>query len=326
MTVICAFSSDSRELYKADIYRALSMPDEYILHFRYKLKYVDNNILTRKDKLKNSDVVIFFTQGNLLNSDKPPSLKHFSVRSSKLVHCEQSETTELFHVYLQLKSFCNYSIDSKNSEEKLPPTKFFTELDCTSINVPDTWSKRIEVLKEYYPEHIFYNLKGIYDYKKQIIPKYDNEYKSSSYNLNHGKIYILKVAFANHNNTNTKLNISDSSEDIIINCINPLESSVTYDDFNIPIFIKSLNVMNQSSILIFKLINESKFFGEYDNHILFNLKLSLWRPFIFGLLSAFAFIAVILSQAASKSWIILAFSIILVIISTGGLFSYFNKK
>ena len=37
---IALFSSDARDLYKADVFRALALPAGYVLHFRYPQKYV----------------------------------------------------------------------------------------------------------------------------------------------------------------------------------------------------------------------------------------------------------------------------------------------
>ena len=70
MNMICAFSSDSRDLYKADIYRVLSLPKDYLIHFRYKTKYVDDILLHDINKLTGRDVVIFLTTGNTKYSDK----------------------------------------------------------------------------------------------------------------------------------------------------------------------------------------------------------------------------------------------------------------
>ena len=60
MKKICAFSSDSRELYKADIYRALALPNDHVIHFRYKRKYVDDNLFEDLNSLRNKEVIIFF--------------------------------------------------------------------------------------------------------------------------------------------------------------------------------------------------------------------------------------------------------------------------
>jgi hypothetical protein len=346
MDIICAFSSDSRELYKADIYRSLSLPDGHILHFRYKEKYVDENILNSSEDYKNKDVAIFFTHGNLLDNNESNTVEHISIRYSELVHYEKSQETGLFHAYLKLKSFCNLNIDSGNSIEKKPPQKFFSELKLTENKNQDNWHSRVDLLKSHFNDHVFYNIKGIYDNQKLIAPTYDSKFKSSHYSLRHGKKYILKMAFANPDVAKTKLDISDSSGEISINCINPLESSVQYDDFEIPVFIKSLQVMNQFSVFTFKPVNDDNNLGEYVNNIELSLNLSIGRPLLFGLLSSLAFLAVIISQSISNSnwvlsnlnlqvltsaltsipWIPLLLSEFLIFGSTSILFFWFNKK
>ena len=61
MKVICAFSSDSRPLYIADIYRVLALPEDYIVRFRYKKKYVGDAILNDPQSVVGADVAVFFS-------------------------------------------------------------------------------------------------------------------------------------------------------------------------------------------------------------------------------------------------------------------------
>lgn len=336
MNTICAFSSDSKELYKADIYRVLALPKNHIVHFRYKTKYVDDNLLQKPKKLKKQKVAIFFTHGNDLDASEN-TFQHFSVRWATITNTEISAVTDVFHVYMKLGEFCNVEIDSGNSVEKKPPTKFFSRLNCTEKNEESNWNSRILAIKDFFPPITFFHLKGIRNGWRNKVIHYQNSKKACSYNLIHGDRYIIKLAVSNPNASDTKIEISDSGEEITINCINPFESSIQFDDHDIPISVKTLQVFKQASLLEFKPTKkkdgtgEYEVLGEYSTNIELSLKLSLKRPLIFGLFSTMAFWAILLARPISSSatWpsdCTLIISTLLFYISSSSLFFWFNKK
>ncbi|TMO47258.1 hypothetical protein [Pseudoalteromonas ruthenica] len=337
MDTICAFSSDSRELYKADIYRVLALPKNHIVHFRYKRKYVDDNLLNNPKKLKKQKVAIFFTHGNDLESSSDNAFQHFSVRWASITTTEFSEETDVLHIYMKLGDFCNVQIDTGNSDEKKPPTKFFSKLNCTERNEENNWQSRILVIKDYFPKMTFFHLKSIRNGWGNKRIRYKNGKKSCQFNLTHGDRYILKLAVSNPDASDTKIEISDSSEEITINCINPFETSIQFDDHDIPISVKTLQVFKQASLLEFKpskkKSNEDGYevLGEYATNIEFNLNLSLKRPLIFGGFSTMAFWAVLLARPISNSasWpsdCTLLIATLLFYVSSSSLFFWFNKK
>lgn len=330
MNTICAFSSDRRTLYKADIYRVLALPKGHIVHFRYKKKYVDDNLLQRNAKLKGRRVVIFFTSGNT-NERKDNNLSNASIRWAKISHFEISNDTDVFHAYLKLEEFCNVTVDSGNSSEKRPPTKFFSQLDCTEFDNENNWQSRINKVKDSFTNTTFFHIKGIYKNDKELSIRYQNKEKSCYYDLTNGERYILKIALGNPDSSGTKIELSDSSEEITINCINPIETSVQFDDYDVPISVKTLQVTKQASLLTFKPTDGVNNLGEYATNIELSLKLSLLRPVVFGFFSALAFWALLLatpvaSNAVHPSTSMLILSTLLILISTGSMFFWFNKK
>lgn len=335
MNTLCAFSSDSRELYKADIYRVLALPTDHIVHFRYKKKYVDDNILSDLRSIKKQKVAIFFTHGNEEIGSSKNIYTHFSVRWATVSHFEISKETDVFHLYMRLGDFCNVALDSGNSIEKQVPDKFFSLLSCTEINSKNNWQSRITVLQEYFPEITFFHLKEVRNWWRKKTIHCKNDKKFSYYNLNHGDRYTLKMAVANPKNSDTKIEITDSSEEITINCINPLETSIQFDDYDIPISVKTLQVLKQASLLQFKpkkVVGDlEKYFGEYATNIELNLKLSLTRPLIFGFFSTLAFWALLLAKPLSKTAVwpsttLMIVSTLMFFVSSSSLFFWFNKK
>ena len=335
METICAFSSDSRELYKADIYRVLALPNGHIVHFRYKKKYVGNDLLLECENLKNRKVVIFFTHGNLLDASDN-TLTHVSIRWATISHAEISNETGVFHVYMKLNNFCDVSVNIENSEEHQPPTKFLSSINCTERNEKNSWQHRVDAVKDYFDDMTFFHLKGIFSGRCPWSLAYQNNGKSCHYNLIHGDRYIVKLSLGNPKTSQTKIEISDSSEEITINCINPIETSVQFDDFEIPISVKSLETTKQASLLSFRPCHsERDNLGEYATNIELNLELGLERPVYFGLLSTVALGAFLIATSIvdiedsvefSEMIPILALSLAAFACSAGLLFAMFNKK
>ena len=340
MDTLCAFSSDSRELYKADIYRVLALPDNYIVHFRYKTKYVDENILSNINSIADKKVAICFTHGNEIGGQNN-NYTHVSVRWAHVSKFEVCEETDVFHVYMKLNNFCNLSIDSNNSSEKQVPNKFFSNLNCTELSNENSWSSRVNVLHEYFDDVIFFHLKGIkkigcfekLNHDEKV--KYANYGKFSSFSLNHGCRYILKMAISNPKSCNTKLNIKESSEEIMIGCISPIETTVLFDDYDIPISVKSLQTIKQATMLQFQLEEPKEKsddkLTQYTTSVELDLKMSFITPIGFGLLSLMGFWALIIilkfanASACPSIWLIVISSVMF-FISSGSLFYWFNKK
>lgn len=340
MKTICAFSSDSRALYKADIYRVLALPKGHVVHFRYKKKYVDENLLRDDAQLIGQKVAIFFTTGNEQGATGS-KLANTSIRWATISHFEISNETDVFHAYLRLEEFCNVNVDSGNSTEKRPPTKFFSELTCTESPNERNWQSRISSVVDAFPNINFFHVKGIYENGKPLSIRYQNDGKSCHYDLVNGKRYILKLSLGNPKSSMAKIELSDSSGEITINCINPIETSVQFDDYDVPISVKSLQVMKQASLLTFKPIekvadsnNTSVYesgFGEYATNIELSINLGCKQPIIFGLLSTIAAGALLFAMPvpATATRPSIYEMVILALLfwgSTGTLFYWFNKK
>ncbi|HIC7644827.1 TPA: hypothetical protein ACW7KW_002120 [Serratia liquefaciens] len=348
MNVIGAFSSDSREQYKADIYKALCLPKYDVVHFRYKDKYIERHLILQRKSLDGHDVIIFLSQGNSLTGSKSQSeLKNISVRKARIVSFEWSDSTEVYHVRLQLLDFINVEIDAIKGEDELRD-KYFKRVSVTEVNDGGAWKSRVEAVKDSFLEMSFFNIKGLYDSKNNLmIPKYNKDSQSCNYDLYHDNKYILKMALGNPNAACTKLQLDYNSSDIIITHENPIESSVQYDDINIPINVKTLPVFKLSTFLSIKIKNQdieknnrmgkisrwklrrqARNFDEYVIAQEFNLRLNFSKAALFGFLTLLALTGAKLAMGEELVNLSLSLfaSCVLVFFSASGLFYLFNKK
>ncbi len=119
---IALFSSDARELYKADVYRALSLPTGYVLHFRYPTQYVQHEILTDLASLVNKEGVIFYVSGNnpaIPREQRQISL--YSIRSVVIRDVVLDQNIGSIHLYLEMKDFIDAKPHSATNKDIIPP-------------------------------------------------------------------------------------------------------------------------------------------------------------------------------------------------------------
>ena len=295
---ICTFSSDFRELYKADIYKVLAMPNDFIVHFRYKFKYIEQSILDSINKYLGKEVVIFHS----INNTTTNIPENISVRMAKLVHAEKSDDTGLFHAYLQLGDFCNLTIDPNVAVEKTPLSKFFSHVECVKHSDNSNWFEKIEVFKKYFPDFIFYHIKSfktVAGTTKKV--KISKDKKGCFYRLNHGTKYLAELSIANPENSDCKLSFESSSDDISANMLNPIEVSAQFDDITIPIYLKSLNVSTESSFISFIPKNESKINSEYSLNIEIEKRIGVIRTISFGVYTLLAVFSIWIIKDNSES-------------------------
>src|SRR6266480_3485491 len=122
---IIFFSSDASDLYKADIFRVLALPDGYTIQFRYERQYVLEEFREKPEQLKSRQAVIFFLAGNDLS--KLPAerkLRPYPIRSCKVKDAFLDKNTDKVILILELSDFVNCVIDPVTDMDKLPPNVF----------------------------------------------------------------------------------------------------------------------------------------------------------------------------------------------------------
>jgi len=329
MKAICAFSSDSRTLYKADIYRVLSLPSGGIVHFRYKTKYVSDEILQSKTSLEGKKVAIFFTRTEKSGLSQGMH-ENISIRWASVFSIEKSSETDAYHIYMKLGNFCNLSI--KTAAPKLgPPSIFLGHFEVEESADSSNWQGRVNAVKDYFPNLTYFHLKSLVKDRKELNFSYHGESRSSFYELKYGSRYILRLGLANPDGSDTKIAIADGSGDVAINSVIPLETSVQFDDVEVPIFAKSLQVTKQASFLEIKPVSSTENLAEYAIHIELELKHSLYQPIRFGLCTVAAGAAISLAtpvaaNAIRPEWYVYLGSAALLWLASGAMFYWFNKK
>lgn len=250
---ICFFSSDSRPLYKRDVFRVLSYPNDYVVHFRYQKKYVDCDL----NYLKGKEGVIFLTTGNNLAIEDitKRDIKNFSIREVTVLSIQESEDTQLVHFYLKLGKYRKYNNLSFEAE------KLVDELDLIEGEVLN-WCDVIEIIKTSFPNELFYKFSLLESKSRSSLPlKFDATDNQSYYELSDEENYYLQLDFYD-----TEPKTSDNYHSLSVKAANDLFVKISAPDsikvesrrdnrtFNLS--VKGISTSNISTYLNFETIEE----------------------------------------------------------------------
>lgn len=257
-TIFLAISSDSKSLYKADIYKSLVKPNGAIEHFRYRKNWIDQSIdLDNINKIIGNEVILVYKH------TKSNPIKYLPIRTSRIKDCFFDSETELYHFYFYLGDFCVFESSIDFSEDI-----FFLPNNIKTKKI--AWKNKIEEVKDYFPEYFFYYIDGIYDSGNKKLTLNQDEFNHSYfYEFFHGSNHTLKLRVANPNSSQYTLSIKSSSSDVnIILNENYHVSNQTYDILNIPILSKSLDIHKEVSFISFFISNErNETLKEYENYV-----------------------------------------------------------
>jgi len=334
---ICAFSSDSRELYKADIFRAINLPHNHVIHFRYKSKYVDECFITQdRSNWYGKDAIIFFTKGNEINKSEP-SITNISIRRAKIVDFYYDKiTTDVCHLYMKLGDFCTLLLPTAVSGS-IPPSKFLSKINLPIPKVI-SWKECVESVSDSFKGKTFTRIKELRDGNSGIIDlKYDSIARSSYYELNQGERYNLYLDIGNPDINNCKTELNGSSDDISFHCILPLEATVQYDLKVIPLSVKKIQTRKAySTISLIPLSTATRYredkiteHREFATLIEIRTIQRLSTSFAFGFASLILAMGIGFGRAAFKNeieWVYTLLAILCIFSSATFLHHYFNKK
>lgn len=321
---IIAFSSDSRMLYKGDIYKALTLPAGSILHFRYKLKYMDSQLVASPNKCEGRSIYIFHTKGNYGTEENSNKMKHIPIRKGKIYSCFKSEDTEACHLYIKLGDFFDCE-ENALANVKKPENKIFLSKIPNFSSHKVSWQNRINELKDNsFEVGLFIYCKGIWKKGKKISPKIDKFSKASFYPIVHGRGYILKLAIANPSDCYDYAKVKWDENLVGLDLPEKIETSLQYDDEAINFFIKKLEVKEQHTSIKISPTIETRG-SEFASNIQLRIKKSISSSILFGFMaSAALFLYAILKENQSSILWIIGFFSAWFLAST--LHHFFNKK
>jgi hypothetical protein len=213
---IALFSSDARELYKADVYRALALPAGYVLQFRYPHQYVQSDILTNLASVINQDGVIFFVSGNDTSiPEAQRQLQFYSIRSVVIRDVVVDQHIDSIHFYLEMKDFIDAKVHDTTEKAIQPPTMFVSKV-FIDLEANNKWGKRVDAVKNHFPDLPFFLVQTLRQGAKPLAPVYSVPNKSSSYNLEDESDYQVDIEFYDPSLSATGISVENGSPEVTL--------------------------------------------------------------------------------------------------------------
>lgn len=341
--IVALFSSDARELYKADVYRAVALPAGYAIHFRYPRAIIHGSCLTKIDKLKNRKGVIFFVAGNDTNlPEDQRNITIHSVRYVTILDIDEDLEIAHYHFYLRLDEFADVTPHSGVDRDLLPIRTFVSEIPVKE-GVNNKWIDRVKVLAPHFQGLAFLMVKGIWGSGKLLTPTYDRENRASRYNLSEESQYRCTLTWYNPGARDTGIHVENSKDSIV-------ELSVP-EDHRFGVHEDSDRFKLHTHSLVYKTAETSTYIYDRKGHYNGVEEPKAWRiqlnwtvtrrrkrAVTFGALSALAAVGLLLAKAASDQvtsraaifdwtfWALSLTALTCIWCSAGALYELFNKK
>lgn len=203
---IYLFSSSIRYLYKLDVYNVLSYPDGFVMHFRYRKKWVNNKVWN-SNNLEGKEVLVIALV--FLENE----LEFFPIRRAKLIRTEKDG--DVLHVYFELLAEWvdyrngnnDYDAQIKEMEDRPKIVQQRLEGDFISFGYNDeinfsakseAWKSIVEKIgnKGPFKNGIFYRFTRIYEAQSEnniAVNKFDK--LTRGFILKGGKRYVIDFSF-----------------------------------------------------------------------------------------------------------------------------------
>nr|WP_321352633.1 hypothetical protein [uncultured Methanoregula sp.] len=179
------FSSDSRHLYRHDIYNVLSYPEEFIIQFRYRKELMTNDLWNSTGLIGKSVIITAVVKNNQDEIEFIPLRKGQIITTKKFADDVLILTLKLLDEWVDISSGIDYNQQIKNLpfRPRVEGTNYVGQfitfgnndrIDLTSND--NAWTKLIEKLVTYekYKHGIFYRFLGVTELnKKEQIPVKD---------------------------------------------------------------------------------------------------------------------------------------------------------
>lgn len=219
--VIAFFSSDAREIYKADIFRSLALPNNYVIQFRYQSQYLHKDLFDNLDSLKNRVGVIFFASGNDTEIEKGNrKISISSIRNVVVKDVFYDRNLDLVNFYLELREFTDCKPVDGTPIDNIPPYLNVSEM-LVEDGAKNGWQDRVANIQQSLPDSLYYFISSIRQGKNnELKPKYLESERKSYYQLYDESDYQIDFSFFDPSNGEFGIK-AESVGDIVEFCIPP---------------------------------------------------------------------------------------------------------
>lgn len=339
---ILLFSSDAKTLYKGDVFRALALPMDHTLQFRYPRKYVLGEYRDNPKSLRGRDGVIIFLSGN--DTSKPEverKLERHPIRECLILDAFSDPESEQVILILRLGLFVNCMVEDITDPRSLPPSIFLTETNVSDLRKTG-WLVAVKSVEEWFPATLFYQISQVRRGEKVIGPSYSEELRLSQYSLREETDYYIECTYYDCGSNGAPLKIDVSAEAALdVSKLFEFGGGAEGDTKRLPLKTRTLKVrsapvyMRFHSVVLQGSPPQSECNDPNYVEIHFQLIQNPWKPWQFGALTGVGAFGLLIAQSGFKDsvgnyldWTNVLWGIVgAVIMGTvaGLLFRLFNK-
>jgi hypothetical protein len=338
-TIIAFFSSDAREKYKGDVFRALALPQKYGIHFRYQTSWIHPQVLSKLETLKGQTGVIFYAQGNDLTIEKDRrQITNTSIRNVTIKDIYQDKNLDIVNFYLELNDFCDCTPHSNSSKDLLPPNGIVSEITVID-GVDNSWYGRVSKVKDSFKDTLFYFIDSIKQNNDTLQASYLLAKRDWQYELSEGSEYQVQISFYDPEDGENGLIVENSSNAVILEIPSGHKVAAPRDTIIFDIITQSLAQKNSRSHSKISIRTDTQCATpQIDLSVQIQWKIirTVSSVMKFGALSVLAAMGVLGLSVAFKdltgssfalvNWGIAIASLIAIGCSASQLFNEFNKK
>jgi hypothetical protein len=209
--------SDSRDLYKTNIFRALALPKGYIWQYRYRRSWIHGDIITNLKSLVGQQAVLFFATGNdQAVPEDQRILTYHPIRQVVVRDVVDDLLLGIVHFFLEMGDFANVTPHPNTPTTKLSPKCLVTRVTMQDIPALN-WADRVKKLAVHFPNQLFFHVVSVKKGGKTIQPEYSEYDRSARYHLTEETGYQVEISFYDPKGGTTGLAVDNSNTEALLN-------------------------------------------------------------------------------------------------------------
>ena len=326
---IIFFSSDSKDLYKGDVFRCLALPEGHTIQFRYRKDWMDPELLDALHKTKDRFGLIVFVGGNDEQIPKEQrKLTYHSIRFCKVRDVFFDYDTQRLMTTLELGQFVECQINVRQG----PPDVFVTP-GKIARSESISWLECVRRLEPYYPHTVFFHVGHVLLGTEPVSPTYLNNFRTSCFDLFEETAYAVECLYYHPRGAGEiPLTISSDSKHIEIG--NPFASGAGAEFDKRLIHVKA-GLLGSRSARVFTTFSSSATHSPFGDQnyvqILWQVRRNPSKLWTFALCVLIGAVGLGVGQIGTKTseWWLAVMLLLLggacVAVSAGLLYWFFNK-